>query len=120
MPQKNDAYKTWLKIITGLYILTILQRGPAHGNKLNEDIQLLTEGLHTPNPNLLYPLLRTMEEKGYITGHWDNPSTRNKRIYSITPQGVASIPAWQDKVEEQMTQLERKLAVVRRNLLEKR
>jgi len=61
MKSKKDEYKTGVKIITGLYILKIVQNGPAYGNKIAEEIKARTQNSITPNPNALYPLLRKME-----------------------------------------------------------
>lgn len=110
--------KTWIKIITGLYILKILRQGPAHGNKIAEIIKRRTEQTLSPNPNFLYPLLRFMEENGYITGEWTNPSTRGKRVYSITTAGTGVIPALEARVAQKLRELERRLSVLRRDLLE--
>ena len=71
----------------------------------------------TPNTNALYPLLRLMEEKGYIVGEWDNPVTRGKRNYTITAAGADRIPQLEAMMEERLRQSDRKLAVLRSDLL---
>ncbi|WP_236639282.1 PadR family transcriptional regulator [Pelosinus sp. UFO1] len=116
MTSKSDEYKTGVKIITGLYILKILKNGPAHGNKIATEIKERTQDLLTPNPNALYPLLRRLEEDGYITGEWDNPGTRSKRIYTITDAGSSLILVLEDKVKENFAQRERKIAILREDL----
>lgn len=116
MTSKSDEYKTGVRIITGLYILKILQNGPAYGNKMAEEIKNRTQHLITPNPNALYPLLRKMEEDGYITGEWDNPGTRGKRIYTLTDAGCSLVPVLQNKVKESFLERERKIAIVRDDL----
>ena len=40
-----------------------------------------------PSPGMVYPLLREMEEKGYIIGSWDQPDKRSIRRYRITDEG---------------------------------
>lgn len=119
MPHQTDDYKTWVKIITALFILTILEEGATHGNKINEEIKYRTDNMIHSNPNVLYPLLRTMEEKGYIAGSWDNETTRNKKIYTITDRGRASIPALHQKVRHQLDEAERRLQIIRCNLLDR-
>jgi len=116
MASKSDEYKTGVKMITGLYILKILRKHPAYGNKIAEEIKERTQNLITPNPNSLYPLLRMMEEDGYITGEWDNPETRSKRIYTITKAGSLLVPVLQDKVKERFMERERKIAILRADL----
>jgi PadR family transcriptional regulator, regulatory protein PadR len=39
------------------------------------------------SPNTIYPLLRRLEEKGYVEGEWERPDTRSRRFYKITPAG---------------------------------
>ncbi|MBP2628788.1 MAG: transcriptional regulator, PadR-like family [Firmicutes bacterium] len=116
MASKSDEYKTGVKIITGLYILKILQNGPAYGNKMAEEIKERTQNLITPNPNALYPLLRKMEEDGYIIGEWDNPGTRSKRVYTITVAGSSLVSILQNKVKESFAERERKIAILRDDL----
>jgi PadR family transcriptional regulator PadR len=118
MTVKKNEYKTWVASIIGLYIVTILEEKPAHGNKIAEAVKKRTFGMISPNPNALYPLLRAMEERGYISGNWDNPDTRNKRIYSITEQGVAYIPVLREKVREKLDELEQKIRILRKDLFD--
>ncbi|WP_312422472.1 PadR family transcriptional regulator [Anaerospora hongkongensis] len=117
MPHRTEDYQTWVKVITALFILSILEEGAAHGNKINEEIKRRTDKMLNPNPNVLYPLLRAMEEKGYIAGSWDNVSTRNKRIYTITNCGKASIPVLREKVDQHLCAAEQKLKMIRCSLL---
>ena len=116
MKSKSDEYKTGVKIITALYILKILQNGPAYGNKMVKEIKARTQNLITPNPNALYPLLRRMEEDGYITGEWDNPETHSKRVYTITDAGSLLVPVLHNKVKDRCTEKERRIAILREDL----
>ena len=117
MATKKNDYLSYMRLVLGLYILKILQQGPAHGNKLADEIKQRTQNAYTPNTNALYPLLRIMEEKGYITGEWNSPVTRGKRIYTITEVGVARIPALVVMLEDRLKELERKVAILRADLL---
>ena len=114
---QSKDYVSYMRLVLGLYILKILQQSPAHGNKLAEIIKQRTQGIFTPNTNALYPLLRLMEEKGYIVGEWDNPVTRGKRNYTITAAGADRIPQLEAMMEERLRQSDRKLAVLRSDLL---
>lgn len=113
----NDNYLSYVRLVLGLYILKILQQEPAHGNKLAQEIKQRTQGGYTPNTNALYPLLRTMEERGYIIGEWNSAATRSKRIYTITETGTARIPALEAMMEERLKQVEQKVAILRSDLL---
>lgn len=117
MVQKNE-HKTWIKIIMALYILKFLQQEPAHGNKMAEEIKRRTEHLLTPNCNSLYPLLRIMEERGYISGSWTDEEKRSKRIYAITEAGRQYIPALTEKVAQRLNEMERSINLFRKDLIQ--
>ncbi len=117
MSLRNNDYLSYMRLVLGLYILKILQQGPAHGNKLAEEIKQRTKNAYTPNTNALYPLLRVMEDKSYIVGEWDSPVTRGKRIYTITEAGMARVPALELMLEERLKQMEWKIAILRADLL---
>src|SRR5918996_2611775 len=70
-----------------LLVLHLIHREPAYGNRLIEEIEELTEGVISANPNTIYPLLRELEAQGMIAGSWEHPDRRTRRYYSITPAG---------------------------------
>lgn len=118
MPPANGESKTWIRIVTALFILKILQHKSAYGNQIAEEIKQRTfQALH-PNPNFLYPLLRSMEEEGYVTGEWDNPHTRGKKVYTLTAKGSAYLLALKGQVQKKFKEIERKQEAIRRYLFE--
>jgi DNA-binding PadR family transcriptional regulator len=117
MPAKKNNYETLLTLIIGLYILKILQQGATYGNKLANEIKRRTQDAYTPNTNALYPLLRIMEERGYIVGEWDSPVTRGKRIFTITEVGIARIAPLEIMLEERIQGVERRMTILRTDLL---
>ncbi len=70
-----------------LLVLHLVAREPSFGNRLIEEIEGITQGVITVNPNTMYPLLRELEAKGRIEGRWEHPDRRTRRFYSITPAG---------------------------------
>ncbi|HZZ65152.1 MAG TPA: helix-turn-helix transcriptional regulator [Candidatus Baltobacteraceae bacterium] len=70
-----------------MLILHLLERRPEHGLGLMQRIEALSAGLLSVNTNTIYPLLRRLEERGFITGEWDHPTKRTRRLYRITPAG---------------------------------
>ncbi|MBU2699853.1 DNA-binding PadR family transcriptional regulator [Sporomusaceae bacterium BoRhaA] len=115
---KNKESKTWIKIVTALFILKIVARQSAYGNQIAEEIKRITQQTLQPNPNFLYPLLRTMEEEGYLEGKWENPTTRSKRIYIITPSGRNYVQILQEKVYAKFLEIERRQQAIRKFLFE--
>lgn len=72
-----------------LLVLHLLESGPSYGNRLIEGIGELSGGLLAVNPNTMYPLLRSLEERGLVTGSWEHPERRSRRFYAITDAGDA-------------------------------
>jgi PadR family transcriptional regulator PadR len=70
-----------------LLVLHLIRSEPSYGNQLIESIEAMTQGLVSVNPNTMYPLLRSMEERGLIVGSWEHPDRRTRRFYSITESG---------------------------------
>lgn len=117
MAKQDSDYLSYMRLVAGLYILIILQEEPAYGHRLAEEITRRTQNAYTPNTNVLYPLLRIMEHKGYIIGEWDRPTTRNKRVYTITQAGIDRIPALKAILKERISLLEWKMGIFRADLL---
>jgi PadR family transcriptional regulator, regulatory protein PadR len=72
-----------------LLVLHLAGSEPAYGNDLIERIGVLTGGALRVNPNTMYPLLRTLEERGLVAGEWEHPGRRTRRFYTVTPAGEA-------------------------------
>jgi len=70
-----------------LLVLHFIEREPQYGNRLIEEIERITEGAISVNPNTIYPLLRQLEADKLIKGDWEHPDRRTRRYYSITAAG---------------------------------
>jgi DNA-binding PadR family transcriptional regulator len=70
-----------------LLILHMVRERPEYGNSLIRGVKDMTGGVMSVSPNTVYPLLRRLEEKGYVVGEWEKPETRSRRFYRITPRG---------------------------------
>lgn len=70
-----------------LLVLHLVAQEPSYGNNLIAQIETLTAGAISVNPNTIYPLLREMEAQGLITGQWEHPQKRSRRFYDVTDAG---------------------------------
>jgi PadR family transcriptional regulator PadR len=68
-------------------ILHFISRHPDHGYGLMQRIEEVCGDLVAVNTNKIYPLLRRLEERGFLTAAWEHPSKRSRRVYEITEQG---------------------------------
>jgi DNA-binding PadR family transcriptional regulator len=72
-----------------VHLRDLPEREPAYGNRLIEEIEEITQGVISVNPNTMYPLLRELEARKLIEGRWEHPDRRTRRYYSITSGGRA-------------------------------
>ena len=73
--------------VVPMLVLHLIRDQPGYGNRLIEEIETMTDGILTVNPNTIYPLLRELEGRGMIEGRWEHPDRRTRRYYSITAAG---------------------------------
>src|SRR5579862_5944738 len=76
------------KTVFPVLVLHLLAEQPDHGLGVMQRIQALCEGLLAVNTNTIYPLLRRLEERGFIVGQWEHPTKRSRRYYRITDEGT--------------------------------
>jgi PadR family transcriptional regulator len=96
--------------VVPMLVLHLLRDEPGYGNRLIEEIEAMTGGVLSVNPNTIYPLLRDLEAKGMIEGSWELPDKRTRRYYSITSAGrreykrlVAELEPFLDSVVRSLT-----------------
>ena len=75
------------KTVFPVLVLHLLEDRPDHGSGLMARIEALCAGLLAVNTNTIYPLLRRLEERGFIVGEWEHPTKRSRRFYRITDDG---------------------------------
>ncbi len=99
-----------------LLVLHLIEREPAYGNRLIEDIERITEGLISANPNTIYPLLRDLEARGLIKGAWEHPDRRTRRFYSITAAGRKEHKRLRAELEPFLDSVIRSVGLVKREI----
>lgn len=90
------------KSIFPLLILHMVRKQPEYGNSIIKGVKEMTAGAMSTSPNTVYPLLRRLEEKGYLKGAWEEEDTRTRRFYSITPEGEKKYEEIKDLFEEHL------------------
>ncbi len=90
-----------------LLILHLVREKPQYGNGLIGRIKELSAGVMSVSPNTVYPLLRCLEEKGYVEGEWERPDTRSRRFYKITPSGEEKYVEIKANMEEHLLRVKR-------------
>lgn len=90
-----------------LLILHLVREKPQYGNSLISQIKDLSAGVMSVSPNTVYPLLRRLEEKGYVEGKWERPDTRSRRFYTITPAGEEKYGEIKAAMEEHLLRVKK-------------
>ena len=99
-----------------LLVLHLVVSEPAYGNKLIESIEQMTQGVISVNPNTMYPLLRKLEEDGFVEGQWELPDRRTRRFYSITPAGRKEYRRLRTEVEPFLDSVISSLTLIKREV----
>lgn len=74
------------KTVFPALVLQLLHANPDSGYGLMQRIATLG-GIFPVNPNTVYPLLRRLEERGFIAGELDSSTKRGTTLYRITAAG---------------------------------
>lgn len=86
------------KTVFPVLVLHLLAEEADTGSGLMARIETLCAGLLAVNTNTIYPLLRRLEERGFIVGEWEHPTKRSRRFYRVTDAGRARL----DRIKDTM------------------
>jgi DNA-binding PadR family transcriptional regulator len=70
-----------------LLLLACLQEGAAHGYLVMERLRERSRGTFDLPEGTIYPLLRRLEQRSYVTSRWETVSGRKRRVYKLTAAG---------------------------------
>ena len=104
------------KTIFPVLVLHLLAAQPDHGSGLMARIEEICSGLLAVNTNTIYPLLRRLEERGFIVGEWEHPTKRSRRYYRITDAGLARLERIKSGMLPYLDTLAGSIARLRREL----
>ncbi|HEX8827855.1 MAG TPA: PadR family transcriptional regulator [Xanthobacteraceae bacterium] len=86
------------KTVFPVLVLHLLAEEPDTGSGIMARIEALCAGLLAVNTNTIYPLLRRLEERGFIVGEWEHPTKRSRRYYRVTDAGRARLERIKDSM----------------------
>jgi PadR family transcriptional regulator PadR len=84
----NPHKQTQVKLMKGLLDLIVLQflhTQPMHGYQIITKIRK-SFGVYF-GPSTIYPLLATLEKKGYVNSQWNMNTERPRKTYQLTNEG---------------------------------
>jgi DNA-binding PadR family transcriptional regulator len=93
--QKEVSTKL-MKGLLDLIILQYLSSEPMHGYQVITKIRK-NFGVYF-GPSTIYPLLGTLEKKGYVDSTWNMDSERPRKVYSLTSDGHSMLNFTEDSL----------------------
>jgi PadR family transcriptional regulator PadR len=77
-----------------LIVLKLLRAGAANGWQLTQSIQAISHGVLDVNYGSLYPALRRLEARGWVSASWaSSENNRRARYYQLTAAGRKQLEA---------------------------
>jgi DNA-binding PadR family transcriptional regulator len=92
------------KSLTGalseILILAILHRNSNYGYDIIKNLAEITNGKLDRQPASIYPLLRKMEQRGWIKSNWETGNERPRRVYAILKKGIEELETQKEEWSE--------------------
>jgi PadR family transcriptional regulator, regulatory protein PadR len=82
---QKEAENKLMKGLLDFIVLQLLNTQPTHGYQLIIKIRK-NFGVNF-GPSTIYPLLGTLEKKGYVKSSWDTDAQKPRKIYHLTQEG---------------------------------
>ncbi len=95
--------KSLLSGSTAMLILKLLSEKDMYGYEMIESLQKRSENVFELKAGTLYPLLHTLEEKGFLTCYENEVLGKVRKYYGITKHGRAELKAkekaWKEYIQ---------------------
>lgn len=82
----------------GFALLGLVHEQPQSGYDLRKVFASTAMGSFSDSPGAIYPALARLEKRGFVRGDVEeSTSLRKRRVFRITPKGLAAFKAWLKK-----------------------
>ena len=98
------------------HLIARAESGASYGNQLIEQIEAITGGAVSLNPNTMYPLLRGLEGSGFIDGRWEHPEKRSRRLYTVTDRGRDEYTRLRSGIEAFLDSIIKTITLIKREI----
>jgi len=88
------------KNLTDIQILRLIQTQPMWGYKIKKQVEAKFDV--KLRHGALYPLLNTLEQKGFLTSEKKQHGGRTRKVYTITRKGKQYLEAYNSILKEQI------------------
>lgn len=72
-------------------IMKLIEKEELYGYEIAKTLRTLTKDILNIEEGTLYPLLRRLEDRGWITGDWKIYRGRARKYYRLTPLGKRAL-----------------------------
>ncbi len=89
--------KALLSGSSAMLVLGLLAEGDMYGYQITEQLSARSENVFEMKSGTLYPLLHTLEQKGFVTAYERTEGGRERRYYAITDAGRRQLAEKQEE-----------------------
>jgi len=82
---QKEVQTKLMKGLLDLIVLQFLSNQPMHGYQIITKIRK-SFGVYF-GPSTIYPLLATLEKKGFVNSEWNMKTERPRKVYKLTTEG---------------------------------
>jgi DNA-binding PadR family transcriptional regulator len=104
----EEIYKEIERSFLRYIVLKIIKDKPIHGYEIMKTVELLSKGHWTPSAGSIYPILESLESKGFV----QSEETDRKKVYSITPTGMEALDHMTQEKLELLKEMSRLINIV--------
>jgi len=97
---KKEIVQRITKNLLDIQILRLVQTQPLWGYKIKKHVEAKFDV--KLRHGALYPLLNTLEQKGFLTSKKQQKGGRTRRVYAITKNGEEYVETYDDILKEQI------------------
>ncbi len=105
---EEEIYKEIKRSFLRYIVLKIIKDKPIHGYDIIKTVELLSKGHWTPSAGSIYPILESLESKGFI----QSEEIDRRKVYSITPEGMAALDHMTQEKLELLKEMSRLINIV--------
>jgi DNA-binding PadR family transcriptional regulator len=104
----EEIYKEIKRSFLKYIVLKIIKDKPIHGYEIMKTVELLSKGQWTPSAGSIYPILESLESKGFV----QSEETDRRKVYSITPAGMEALDHMTQEKLELLKEMSRLINIV--------
>jgi PadR family transcriptional regulator PadR len=86
---QKEVQTKLMKGLLDLIVLQFLSNQPMHGYQIITKIRK-SFGVYF-GPSTIYPLLATLEKKGFVNSEWNMKTERPRKVYKLTTEGQSML-----------------------------